>query len=512
MSEYNFAGEHSQDMRGVCLRLYVENHLSDGTITHYTEDDIKKFVAKYWDGNSEIGYALHDKDVDPDGNLKGAHYHINMYRTVRGNYHFDAIVNALPGVHVEKMKKKEEAFAYLIHATFPNKYQYDVKDVVLNFPIEQFEEYVAIAVERYQVKEKAHAESVAKRDANKNMRAELLLNDFQRKKHDLEIEQLYFEYRTKILQGEIGRRAFENMVVADAGGVLSEMASTYSAKIEKSFKTRLSWMTNNIKGRDLTVIAIEGTGGGGKTLLATRICEEYKWFYSISSAKNDPFQTVQEDDDCFILNEFRDSTIPFSEFLRTTEPYLNNQLGSRFHNKGFFGKFIIITTPTAIKDWYRGVGVADGNYDGKSTRNQFDRRIHYIIKIQGKNEEYLSVYKHFPDGHDELLKRYHNPVALVPADSKVKHLLDDSFWSKPIDSMADVLKVKDAYEDKKQEAVPDGYIEPVVCDMDGHVVNSIDLAFIFDKAVNEIRDHKISHNDAIEYLMDKLKTYNGGKE
>ena len=74
------------------------------------------------------------------------------------------------------------------------------------------------------------------------------------------------------------------------------------------------------------------------------------------------------------------------------------------------------------------------------------------------------------------------------------------------------LFIKDIYEDKKQETVPDGDIDSIVRDMDGRVVNSIDLAFIFDEAVSKIRDHKISHNDAIEYLMDKLKTYNGGSD
>ena len=442
MSDYNFASEHKDDMRGVFLRLYCENTLADGTTTNYTEEDVKNFLQRYWDGNSEIGYALHDKDIHISGTCKKPHFHIAMWRTVRGNYHFDAIVKALPGIHVEQMKKKEEAFAYLIHATFPDKHQYSIDELHLNFPLEQYEEYVAVAVERYKQKEAKHAEKVAKLDANKNMRNEMLSDNYAEKQHKKEIEALYQETRTAILNGELKQRTYRNRLINEPDSLFAEMWDVYHAKLDKAFKERLEWMKEHCRNRKLTTIVIEGAGGDGKSNLAVQLCERNGYLYSESGSKNDPMQDVLPDDDCYILNEARDDTLSFTDFLMLTEPFKSVSIKSRYANKMFFGSLLIITTPVPLNTWYTGDKVKDVNYNGKNARLQFDRRINYVIKCTDK--EY-KVYSHDKYGYDHYLYTVTNPLVLKQ-DPKPSTLLDNpEFVLKGVSGVADTLGVADAY-------------------------------------------------------------------
>lgn len=508
MSEYSFASEHKDDMRGVFLRLYCENHLSDGTITNYTEEDIKNFVKRYWDGNSEIGYILHDKDIDADSVLKKPHYHIAMWRTVRGNYHFDAIVKALPGVHVEQMKKKEESFAYLIHATFPNKHQYDVSEVKLNFPVEQYEEYVSVAVERYKQKEAKHSENVAKRDANKNMRNEMLADKYAEHQQKKEMDKLLEQMLAEILSGKITRRNLNDMIIDNPHSILTKTFNAHPTKFERAFKMRADWMGDHYKRRDLHVVFIEGNGGGGKTDLSTYICEANKWRYSVSSAENDIFENVKEDDDCFIFNETVEPG-KYRDFLRWLDTYFNPTLGSRYHGKQFFGHTVIITTPKTIDEWYSKEGVADGDYDGESTRVQFDRRIHTLIKVKSK---YIEEYIHHDDGTNTLLKRYHNPIYSLKEknkrEGKIKRMngigLQDilDYSAKDHDIVSD-------YEDFKNNTPVDelASFDSGLNTMKGKPVNEDAISLIFEKAIEEYAKLGISRVEAIKYLISRLKFY-----
>lgn len=81
-------------------------------------------------------YAIikHDKDVREDGELKKPHFH--MVLTFRETTTSQAVANAL---HVEEnfvnkiRTTTKSAELYLVHKNNPEKYQYNLTDVVANF-------------------------------------------------------------------------------------------------------------------------------------------------------------------------------------------------------------------------------------------------------------------------------------------------------------------------------------------------------------------------------------------
>lgn len=87
-------------------------------------------VTKYFD---KWCYILHDKDLNEDGTLKKAHYHVyGKFDTARTP---QTVSNAL-GVGVASLRAVSSwrgAVRYTVHLDHPDKYQYSADDVVANF-------------------------------------------------------------------------------------------------------------------------------------------------------------------------------------------------------------------------------------------------------------------------------------------------------------------------------------------------------------------------------------------
>lgn len=73
---------------------------------------------------------LHDKDVNPDGTVKKAHYHVICYyenpttsKAVKEN-----VTNKLNGTIPIKLESMTGMYRYHVHADNPEKYQYNDKD------------------------------------------------------------------------------------------------------------------------------------------------------------------------------------------------------------------------------------------------------------------------------------------------------------------------------------------------------------------------------------------------
>lgn len=74
---------------------------------------------------------LHDQDVNPDGEVKKAHYHvIIMFDSVKTSEQAKEIFDTIGGVGCEMVKSSRGYMRYLCHLDNPEKHQYNVSDVI----------------------------------------------------------------------------------------------------------------------------------------------------------------------------------------------------------------------------------------------------------------------------------------------------------------------------------------------------------------------------------------------
>lgn len=74
---------------------------------------------------------LHDKDVDSNGVIKKAHYHLVLYfDSLKSASQAQVIFDAIGGVGCQSVQSPVSYARYLIHADDPDKYQYAAEDVI----------------------------------------------------------------------------------------------------------------------------------------------------------------------------------------------------------------------------------------------------------------------------------------------------------------------------------------------------------------------------------------------
>jgi plasmid replication protein len=92
---------------------------------------------------------LHDKDKNPDGEPKKAHYHvILMFETVKTTEQVKEITEKIGGVGVEKINSLRGYARYLIHADNPEKAQYNKADIK-QFGGADYESICSLASDKY---------------------------------------------------------------------------------------------------------------------------------------------------------------------------------------------------------------------------------------------------------------------------------------------------------------------------------------------------------------------------
>ena len=157
-----------------------------------------------------------------------------------------------------------------------------------------------------------------------------------------------------------------------------QMYSKYRTRIENAFRYRdVQFMVN--PRRDIQVIFVTGDTGCGKTVFAQKaFCSGYQGV-CVSSSSNDPLQDYT-DQDVLILDDLRDDDFKFQDLLKILDPHTGSSVKSRFNNKIFMGKCIIITSYKKLSDWYSKVP--------DEAKRQLYRRISLYVEVE-KNEIFL---------------------------------------------------------------------------------------------------------------------------
>lgn len=68
---------------------------------------------------------MHDSDLDSDGNLKKAHYHVILSLPNNSPTNIESIKSRLQLDYVEGVRSVRSAMRYLVHADDPDKFQYE---------------------------------------------------------------------------------------------------------------------------------------------------------------------------------------------------------------------------------------------------------------------------------------------------------------------------------------------------------------------------------------------------
>ena len=268
-------------------------------------------------------YIVHDKDDTR------AHYHIYLnFGTSSVDTSMVASWFQIPENFINKVKgRKTDMLLYLTHGndSQKNKYQYSPKEVVANF---DFETEITNAS---------------------------IIGDFKN-----------FSY-AEMLQ-------YANTLP------ISEKIKALT-QLEKLYKLECHCQALN-SHRDIQVMFITGKAGTGKTYYAKKFLESMKYDYCMSSSSNDIFQDYKGQR-AIILDDLRGkesdsdkSGIEFIELLKMLDNNTQSSVYSRFQNKVFVGKMIVLTSSVPIQFWYREL-----RYNHREDLSQLYRRISSYVVV-----------------------------------------------------------------------------------------------------------------------------------
>ena len=402
-------------MRVVFMRLTVTNEVKDpemikkyGETFTYTEEYIKKFLKRY--SCIEYCYILHANDINEKGDYEQPHYHICMRYTTKSSFSFKVLKNAFPFGMIQVGRYWNSMVQYLIHKNDKKKTQHEISEIVSNIDSETLTFYL-------------ESEYEDPRKVEDNTLTELL---------------------QMILDG-LGRKEYLLMLDNDREKYLP-IHKKYSSKINEFFKIQKTLFAEKAKRRDIQTIFIEGAAGSGKSAFAISLAESQGLTYYVSGSSNDVMEGY-DNEDVLIIDDGRSSNFKFSDFLKIIDPHVSSAIKSRYNNKIFVGKMIIITSYVPLHEWYTKCTEKeemDSNYNSSSARKQLDRRINTVIKVdQGQ----IKVFRHDEYGEDNLIQRLPNAAYLLNSQKKptIKKIEADILL-KAADHLAEKLNVTEEYE------------------------------------------------------------------
>lgn len=331
----------TRTMRNAFLRISAKNNTSNGLI-EYSMVDIKRMVESFCDrySGAKYAYICHDKDTTPDG-AAPTHYHI--FFKFKSPVHFPYIKEAFPYGDIERVRSANACVQYLIHKNNPEKAQYSKDAIFTNMAQDEFD---ALFINNKKVQRVNEADEL-----------EEILQDIA----DYKIRRFNMSEYISV-----------------------QMYSKYRTRIENAFRYRDTQFMVSPR-RDIKVIFVTGDTGCGKTVFAQKaFCEGYQGV-CISSSSNDPLQDYT-DQDVLILDDLRDDDFKFQDLLKILDPHTGSSVKSRFNNKIFMGKCIIITSYKKLTDWYSKVP--------DEAKRQLFRRISLYVEVEKKEIFLYEVDEH----------------------------------------------------------------------------------------------------------------------
>lgn len=326
---------------------------------YLTEEQIKNAVNKKC--IKKYAYILHDKDVNENGNLKPAHWHIMLQFNNAQDSKYICKWFGIEEQYVCKSKsgRFNSMLYYLTHANAPGKYQYSSSEVTANFDYENF---------------------IEKADNQQELEVIFhLINDGVRREYnytDYISPQTYIRYKDKI-------------------------------------KTALEYRRDRIYdgNRNLEVIYIQGGSGTGKTTYAKYLAQQLNYSFFVSSSDNDLLDGYKGQD-CIILDDLRGSSIKLTDLLKLLDNNTDSLTKSRFHNKILTEcKLIIITTVVDMDNFYKTILESSDE-----PMEQFKRRIRTQI-IMDKNYMRVGQYSKDTQSYEFENTIYENPLNDILKDS-----------------------------------------------------------------------------------------------
>ncbi len=242
-------------------------------------------------------------------------------------------------------------------------------------------------------------------------------NDSQRNKHQYSPDEVKanFDFQTEIenakILGNFEKYSYAQQLQYVYKLPNSERATAFS-KLEKLFRLHCEWLALQ-SDRNIEVVFVCGKGGAGKTYYAKKLLESLDYDYCVSSSSNDPFQDYKGQN-AIILDDLRDKAFEFEDLLKILDNNTASSVRSRFANKVFNGKMIVITTTVPLWYWYSHLRT-----NSNDTLIQLYRRISCYVVV---THEEITVYDEIaydgrPKGIGTVFK---NELASRPKEEKKK--------------------------------------------------------------------------------------------
>lgn len=213
-------------------------------------------------------------------------------------------------------------------------------------------------------------------------------NDTQKNKHQYAPEEVKanFDFVTEIKNAEI-IGDFDNHSYAEQLQYVNKLPVSEKVKVytrlEKLWKLYCQTALLNPE-RKIDVVFICGKAGTGKTFYAKKMLKNMGYDFCISSSSNDPFQDYLGQQ-AIILDDLRDRSFEnMEDLLKILDNNTASSVRSRFTNKVFNGKIIVITSTVPICYWYPLM-----KSNNNDSLDQLYRRITCYIEV---SKDIVTVY------------------------------------------------------------------------------------------------------------------------